>query len=264
MIPKIIYYCWFGKGEKTRIIQECLKSWSQYCPEYEIKEWNEDNWNVDEYPFAKKAYISKKWAFVSDVARLDILYRFGGIYLDTDVLLLKYDPFSEYLQREAFFAFENERNINTGMCCGFEPNSALAKELLQTYYNKEYVDGDRRVINTAMNHDVFSSYLNLKWNDEHQIIGNIEIMTIGEFNIIARHFGTRTWDDSQLNLSGENRIYKDTKVKRKMRNPKIFYNIEKFFGKGKFLNIYTFLAYDLLEAGPMYFIKRWINKFHNH
>ena len=94
MIPKKIHYIWFGKGEKNDRIKHCIESWHKYLPDYEIVEWNEDNFDVNYNEFTKKAYENKKWAYVSDVARLEALYEYGGIYLDSDVEVKNsFDPF---------------------------------------------------------------------------------------------------------------------------------------------------------------------------
>ena len=85
MIPKIIHYCWFGKNPYPEIMIKCLSSWKKHCPEYEIKEWNESNFNVNCNDYIREAYNAQKWAFVTDYARLDIIYNYGGIYLDIDV-----------------------------------------------------------------------------------------------------------------------------------------------------------------------------------
>lgn len=85
MIPKIIHYCWFGKGELPPLALKCIESWKKYMPDYEIKEWNEDNYDVRKIPYTSQAYDAKKYAFVSDYARFDILYEHGGLYFDTDV-----------------------------------------------------------------------------------------------------------------------------------------------------------------------------------
>lgn len=79
MIPKIIHYCWFGGNEKPEIVKKCIESWKKYCPDWEIKEWNESNMDLSEYPYMQEAYDSKKWAFVSDVARLKVIHNWGGI-----------------------------------------------------------------------------------------------------------------------------------------------------------------------------------------
>ena len=89
MIPKKIHYCWFGRGQKSELILRCIESWKKYCPDYEIIEWNEDNLDISSCDYAREAYEEKKWAFVSDYARLCALKEYGGIYLDTDMQLLK-------------------------------------------------------------------------------------------------------------------------------------------------------------------------------
>lgn len=89
MIPKIIHYCWFGKNPKSGEILDCIESWKMTCPDFEIKEWNEENFPIGDFPFAKRMYEEKKWAFVADYARLQILEKHGGFYLDTDMLLLQ-------------------------------------------------------------------------------------------------------------------------------------------------------------------------------
>lgn len=88
MVPKIIHYCWFGKKKKSKLILDCIASWKKYLPDYEIIEWNESNFNLDN-SFSREMYANKKWAFVSDYARLKILYENGGVYLDTDMMLIK-------------------------------------------------------------------------------------------------------------------------------------------------------------------------------
>lgn len=89
MIPKKIHYCWFGRGPLPELARKCIASWRKYLPEYEIKEWNEDNFDLDAYPYVREAYDSRKFAFVTDVVRLYALYNEGGIYMDTDVEVLK-------------------------------------------------------------------------------------------------------------------------------------------------------------------------------
>ena len=89
MIPKIIHYCWFGRNPLPALTLKCIESWNTHLPDYEIIEWNEDNFDVNQFSFAKDAYDSKKYAFVSDVCRLYVLSKYGGIYLDTDMEILK-------------------------------------------------------------------------------------------------------------------------------------------------------------------------------
>ena len=95
MIPKIIHYCWFGGKEKPKDVLDCIASWKKYCPDYKIIEWNETNYDVHKNQYMSDAYKERKWAFVSDYARIDVVYTYGGIYLDTDVEVIK--PLNEHM-----------------------------------------------------------------------------------------------------------------------------------------------------------------------
>lgn len=131
MIPKKIHYIWFGKGEKNERIKTCIESWKKYLPDYEIIEWTEDNFDININDFAKSAYDNKKWAYVSDVARLWILYNEGGIYMDTDVEL--YKPLDEFLDKEGFIGFEDIHYLSTALI-GAEKGNPVIKYILD-YYN---------------------------------------------------------------------------------------------------------------------------------
>ena len=112
MIPRKIHYCWFGRGEKPRLAQKCIASWKKYCPDYEIIEWNEDNFDVNRNAYTQMCYKEKKYAFLTDYLRLLIVEEHGGIYFDTDVEAVR--SFDELLDNPAFFGFENDRFVNTG------------------------------------------------------------------------------------------------------------------------------------------------------
>ena len=136
MIPKIVHYCWFGKGPKNELAIKCIASWKKYLPDYEIKEQNEDNFDVNMFPYAKEALENRKFAFVTDVVRLYALYTEGGVYMDTDVEVLKtYDPF---LHHHMFSGFETDGNVPTGMIAA-EKGSVWAKELLDGYKSRHFV-----------------------------------------------------------------------------------------------------------------------------
>ena len=109
MIPKIIHYCWFGRGPLPELAQKCIASWKKYLPDYEIKEWNEDNFDVNIIPYTAEAYKAKKYAFVSDYARFWILYKFGGIYFDTDVEVIR--PIDDIVERGNFMGFETDPSL---------------------------------------------------------------------------------------------------------------------------------------------------------
>ena len=139
MIPKIIHYCWFGGNPLPELAQKCIESWKKFCPEYEIIEWNESNFDIAANVYAKEAYEAKKWAFVSDVARLYALVTVGGIYMDTDVEVLK--PLDEFLSLEAFSGFETETAIPTGIMAA-EKGQPLFAELLHDYDNVHFLRED--------------------------------------------------------------------------------------------------------------------------
>lgn len=135
-IPKIIHYCWFGKGNIPTLTQKCMESWKKYCPDYEIIEWNESNFDITSNLFVKQAYDSKKYAFVSDYVRAYVLFNFGGIYLDTDVELLK--PLDEFLNHDGFTCFENPSFIQTALI-GAKKNFHLINELLDYYKGRSFI-----------------------------------------------------------------------------------------------------------------------------
>lgn len=139
MIPKKIHYCWFGRGKKPELAVKCIQSWKKYLPDYELKEWNEDNFDLDMYPYVREAYDNRKFAFVTDVVRLYALYTEGGVYMDTDVEVLKsYDAF---LHHAGFSGFECYDRVSTGtMAC--EKGGKFAKDNLAYYEGKHFLKED--------------------------------------------------------------------------------------------------------------------------
>ena len=113
MIPKKIHYCWFGRNPLPESAKKCIASWRKYFPDYEIIEWNEDNYDVNKIPYTQQAYAAKKYAFVSDYARFDILYQHGGIYFDTDVEVIK--SFDDVLEHGAFMGCEIDGSSRSGI-----------------------------------------------------------------------------------------------------------------------------------------------------
>lgn len=141
LIPKKIHYCWFGGNSMPFSMCKCIETWKNYCPDYEIIQWDESNYDVKKYKYMRQAYELGKWAFVSDVARLDILYENGGIYLDTDVELIR--NLDEMLYQPGFCGVEKWRILNSGGGCGAIPRNVMVGEMLE--YRKEiaflYEDG---------------------------------------------------------------------------------------------------------------------------
>ena len=252
MIPKIIHYCWFGGKSKPELVEKCIASWRKCCPDWEIWEWNESNYDVWGHPYMAAAYEEKKWAFVSDVARLDIISRYGGIYLDTDVEIFASDPFAPYLNYDGLFVFETERVIQTGMCMGASEGNALINKLLMPYENTVY-SKDTATVNSVMNKPVFlEAFPGLKWNGRTQFFGSTCIVGCDEYGRIMKHHGTRSWCDDlpEYKISGF------WGIKKVFRNPAIFEFMEQRKWLRKLIPVYTFAVYDFLDLGPIYYIKR--------
>lgn len=162
MIPKVIHYVWLGRGEKNERVKHCIESWRKYLPDYEIKEWNEDNFDVLGYnDFCKEAYENKKWAFASDVVRLYALYKEGGIYMDTDVEV--YKPLDEFLNKEGFTGFECVHYPATATM-GCEKGNPVIKMMLD-YYNcidfKMYEDWRDYIKNEETSTCIYSNILSM-------------------------------------------------------------------------------------------------------
>lgn len=138
-IPKVIHYCWFGGNPKPPLIKKCMQSWSSVLPEYKIIEWNENNFDITENQYIREAYENRKWAFVTDYVRLKVLYEYGGIYLDSDVEVLK--PIDKFLNDECFSGFESKDMVPTAIM-GSVKGAAFMKELLSYYDNKSFVNED--------------------------------------------------------------------------------------------------------------------------
>lgn len=136
MIPKIIHYCWFGRGEKSEFTKKCLESWKNHLPDYEIMEWNEDNFDVNICKYTEQAYKAKKWAFVADYARLYVLYMYGGIYLDTDMML--YSSLNPFLDTIGFFGFESRDYIAMSLI-GAEKGNQFIYDMMSQYSERSFV-----------------------------------------------------------------------------------------------------------------------------
>lgn len=139
MIPKKIHYCWFGGNPLPRLAEKCIDSWRKYCPDYEIIEWNESNFDINSCNYIKEAYEHKKYAFVTDYVRLYVMYYYGGIYMDTDVEVLK--PLDGFLTHEAFSGFETSVCIPTGIMASVKGFS-LYKEFLDYYIDRHFICSD--------------------------------------------------------------------------------------------------------------------------
>ena len=136
-IPKVIHYCWFGKGKMPKLAKKCIKSWKKYCPDYEFVLHTEDNFDMTQNRYMREAYEAGKWAFVSDYARLKIIYDNGGIYLDTDVELIK--PVDDLVKLGGFMGFDEKGIVATGLGFGAEKGNKIVSEFLKDYDNIPFV-----------------------------------------------------------------------------------------------------------------------------
>lgn len=175
VIPKVIHYCWFGHNPIPDQYKKWMESWHKYCPDYEIKEWNEDNYDITKNGYMYEAYQNKKWGFVPDYARLDIIYEHGGIYLDTDVELV--GNLDDMLYQKGFAGFERETFVNLGLGFGAEKGLPIIKEMRDAYANLHFVNSDGSC-NLTASPEYQTNFLltkGLKLNGEYQIIGDMVI-----------------------------------------------------------------------------------------
>lgn len=179
MIPKKIHYCWFGGNPLPEDAKRYIESWKKYCPDYEIKEWNEGNFDLDRYPYVREAYDNRKFAFVSDVARLYALYTEGGIYMDTDVEVLK--PLDEFLKYDGVSGFESSTQIPTGLMASRDLHP-LVKEWLDEYEGIHFVKEDGSFDLTTNVTRITNSCL------KHGFIPNGELQTVADYTFFPSDY----------------------------------------------------------------------------
>lgn len=195
-IPKIIHYCWFGRGEKPESVKKCIDSWKKYCSDYEFKEWNEDNFDINSNEYVKQAYESRKFAFVTDYVRLYAIYTEGGVYMDTDVEVLK--PIDEFLEHKAFSSFENNNMLTTGFMAAEKGNEWI-KDLLTIYENLKFIkeDGNMDLTTnvvriTNLTHEKYG----LKLESSYQELRN-GLITIYPHE----YFSPKDWSTGEIHLT---------------------------------------------------------------
>lgn len=172
MIPKIIHYVWVGGNPKPKNIQRCMKTWQKHLHDYQIIEWNEDNFDIHENKYVEQAYKAKKWAFVSDYIRAKAVYEMGGIYLDTDVLVL--DNLESLLNNRAFVGFENPANPFTAVF-GAEKHHPLLKDMLAYYDDRNFsFDHNDQLagVNTVSVSDILKTKYQAQPNNKEQVLSS--------------------------------------------------------------------------------------------
>ena len=175
MIPRKIHYCWFGGKEKPAEVLRYMDTWQKHCPDYEIKEWNESNFNINLNRYTREAYDAGKWAFVSDVARLWALVNDGGIYMDTDVEVMR--SLDALLHEKAFIGFEGTRWIGTNIL-GAEKGNSFLKKFLESYNDRVFIDEKGKTIQTTNVEEITNRFI-----AEHNICMDGKKQSAGDFTI---------------------------------------------------------------------------------
>ncbi|MBE6985052.1 MAG: glycosyl transferase [Ruminococcaceae bacterium] len=203
MIPKKIHYCWFGGKPKPKLAEKCIASWKKYCPDYEIIEWNEDNFDINMNAYTRMCYQEKKYAFLSDYARLVVVEEHGGVYFDTDVQTLK--NIDALLTHNAFYCFETIEYVNTGSGFGSVAHGQSVKAMLTEY--EDLLDGKNGVLPCPRLNTSALVKLGLKQDGTLQTIADATILpsefmnpfdpTIGKMkkteNTISVHWYSAAW-----------------------------------------------------------------------
>lgn len=246
MIPKVIHYCWFGRNPKPKLFEKCLKSWKKYCPDYEIVEWNEDNFEINSNLYTKEAYECKKWAFVTDYVRLYVLYNFGGIYMDTDVEVLK--PLDRFLNHEAFSGFENETSIPTGIMAS-EKGNDLFKHLLDYYTDRHFiVDGKMDVTTNVVTITKLLSQMGFCPNNQYQVIHGFALYPYDYFCPQDFATGSLTVTENSYTIHHFAGSWLSNDERKHVKHVRVKAKISKVFGE-KMANRYDNLYYANRKEG---------------
>lgn len=200
MIPKKIHYFWFGGNDKTKLALECIESWKKYCPDYEIIEWNEKNYDIHKNKYMEQAYNSKRWGFVPDYARLDVIYEHGGIYFDTDVEVIK--PLDELLCDDGFIGFEKNPDsknqkyyVNAGQGFGATKHHPIIKKMKDKYETLLFCENGNENLTTSPYYNTESLIeLGLKQDNKYQNLNGFKVYP-------SDYFCPINWKTKELNKS---------------------------------------------------------------
>lgn len=235
MIPKIIHYCWFGENPKTKLIKKCIKSWIKFCPDYKIIEWNESNIDLAKYVYASQAYKMKKFAFVSDQIRFIVLQEHGGIYLDTDVEIVK--NIDDLLSNNCFMGFETNTMVAPGLIVGSEKDGILVKKIVDFYERQRFIlnDGSLNLSTVVQYTTGILSEMGLKVDGSFQKSDAITLYPIEWFNPYDIRHSKSQFTKNTYSIHHFQATWMTKEQKRVIRRTKL---IQKIFGK----KIYKFLS----------------------
>ncbi len=239
MIPKKIHYCWFGGNPKPDSVQKCINSWKRFCPDYEIIEWNESNFNIHCMPFVEQAIEAKKYAFASDVARLMVVYENGGLYFDTDVEVIR--SFDALLENQAFLGFESNEYVNSGLGFGSEAGIEFFREHIDAYRDKVFIneDGSFNMIACPYVATELLVEKGFVQNGQEQLVGEVRIYPTDYFNpydsITGRLNKTENtysihWYDASWSDISKSKL-KFNRFMRRILGVKSLNNVKKILGK---------------------------------
>lgn len=230
MIPKVIHYCWFGRNPLPASALKCIESWKKYLPDYEIKEWNEDNFDVNIIPYTAEAYRLKKYAFVSDYARFWILYKYGGLYFDTDVEVIK--SMDDIIARGPFMGIENlaqmgkspkHLGVNPGLGLGATSGMVLYSDILNKYNKMHYVGLLHRTTGIVVDH--VSKIIESKGYEK---MGDL-LLCEGVWIYPPEYFCPKDYITNQLNITNNTRSIHHYTATWLKKNESLVYKVKTKF-----------------------------------
>lgn len=227
VIPKRIHYMWLGGMEIPQSLQQCIDSWRKFCPDYEIIRWDESNYDVEKCGYMKQAYQNKRYGFVPDYARLDILYRYGGIYMDTDVELVR--NLDNLLYQEAFSSVEKWQVINFGGCSGAVAEHSALKPFLRAWEQRKFIrdDGTFDILSSGYVDTRVALDNGYVLNGKNQTIMGMNIYTYDYFHPYDYVSGKTQMTDDTYAIHHFNGGWLDehTRLARKKKNQAVTANI---------------------------------------
>lgn len=242
-IPKVIHYCWFGKNKMPKKVKKCIKSWEKYCPDYEIICWNEENFDFSQNQYAREAYEAGKWAFVSDYARLKVVYDYGGIYMDTDVELIK--PIDTLLEYEGYMGFEKSGNVATGLGFGAEKGNKIVGKMLENYNGITFIkpDGSYDLTPCPDRNSAVLTELGMDLNNTNQIFSGMRFFPDEYFSPMDYYTGKKQITENTYSIHHYSASWTSSVSKRTTRIKRIIGL--KMYDKlyGKFLHKFKFLEW---------------------
>jgi len=230
VIPAIIHSFWFSGEEKPDLYKRCIESWYKYCPDFEIKEWNANNYDISKNEYMQEAYERKKWAFVSDYARLDIVHMLGGVYMDMDVEL--FSNLNNLLYANSFFFRQDDGFLELGSGFGAPKGDALIKELLDTYNNRHLILHNGEIDNTPQPEWI-------KWVlEKNGIVKGYDSQIVNGRLIMSNDYitcfsGDISEERAKLGIHWHNGGWLDEEERRKMRKS---YTAKKLIQEKYFVN----------------------------